>query len=233
MFSPLVCPQGWNAVKTWTNGYIACCASGFFLHEPDPKIDENRPAYGGTCYSSLQVGQIIKATAYNSASVTGTVDWVASATDDQVYAHPIDGYQAEIVDNSPSSKLSGGAIAGIVIGSIAGLIAILLAMLFLLRRYRRKKQQTAFDVSQQFPYGNQYGQWNKEYPETPITGNFQSPYDSTGGTFNSSSPSYRTNQRFELGCPEPRELDSGWPGRELESREVAKSLPEIPKHEGG
>lgn len=113
-------------------------------------------------------------------------------------------------------------------------------MLFLLQRYRRKKEQTGPEGTEQFQYGNQngnqYGQWNKEYPETPTTGYLQSPGpDSTGGTFNSSSPSYRTYPRFELSCQEPRELDSGWPGQELESREIpiSKELPKIPKHEEG
>lgn len=232
MFSPLVCPEGWEAVKTWTNGYMACCASGFLLHPPDTTVDSNRPAYGGTCYSNFQVGQTVQVTAYDTASVTATATWIASATNDQAYAHPIDGFKLVTDDSappSPSSRLSGGAIAGIVVGSIAGLIAILLAILFLVQRYRRKKTaQASFDVSGRFPprQGNQPAHWDKELPISPSTGYLQSQYDSAGGTFGSRSPSYRAPQRYELGCPEPHELDSGWKGRELDEQY-------IPKHEQG
>nr|QZS37064.1 C121A protein [Hypoxylon sp. CO27-5] len=234
MFSPLVCPEGWVALTTWTKGYMACCASGFQLHLPDTVVDSNRPAYGGTCYSNFQAGQTVKVTAYDTASVTATATWIASATD-QAYAHPIDGFQVVADDNSPSSpsspssSLSGGTIAGIVVGSIVGLIAILLAIIFLVQQYRRKKTaQASSDVSGRFPprQGNQPAHWDKELPISPSTGYLQSQHDSTGGTFGSRSHSHRTPQRYELGVPEPHELDSGWKGRELDGQY-------IPKHEGG
>ncbi|KAI1098867.1 hypothetical protein F4804DRAFT_323565 [Jackrogersella minutella] len=226
MLSPLVCPQGWNTVKTWTNGYIACCASGFLLHPPDTTVDPNRPAYGGTCYSNFQVGQTAKVTAYNSASVTATVDWVASATNDQAYAHPIDGFQVGSDDNTPTTGLSGGGIAGVVVGSVAGLIAILLTLLILFRRYRRKKIQS-LENCQQLPQQqvSQRAHWSKELPASPSSGYLQSPYESTGGTFGSRTPSYRTDPRYELDCQGPMELDSGYAGRELEGRQV------MPKYE--
>ncbi|KAI1378486.1 hypothetical protein F4677DRAFT_443701 [Hypoxylon crocopeplum] len=226
MFSPLVCPQGWNAVKTWANGYIACCASGFMLHPPETTVDENRPAFGGTCYSGFTVGQAVKVTAYNSASLTATADWTASVTNDQVYAHVIDGFQLETADSAPSARLSGGAIAGAVVGSIVGLIAILLAVFFLLQRYRRRKSPAPFDGTGQFQQyqHNQQAQWDKDHPDSPSTGYLQSPYYSTTGTFDSMSPPFRVAQRYELGSQEPRELDSGWSGQELES-------PKSPQHQ--
>ncbi|KAI1204384.1 uncharacterized protein F4807DRAFT_447528 [Annulohypoxylon truncatum] len=229
LFSPLVCPEGWTTAMTWTNGYIACCASGFLLHPPDTTVDPNRPGYGGTCYSDFQVGQTVEVTAYNSASVTATAEWIASATNDQAYAHPIDGFQVVSDDNTPS-RLSGGAIAGIVVGSVAGLILILLALLFLFQRYRRKRaQQSSGDHYQSQPQGIQQEiqqeQLSKELAASPSTGYLQSPYDSTGGTLREASPPlYATNQRYELGVPESHELDSGFLGRELEARQ-------IPKHE--
>ncbi len=67
--------------------------SGFLFHPPATTADADRPAYGGTCYSNFQVGETFKVTAYDSAGVTATVSWVATATNDQVYAHPIDGFQ--------------------------------------------------------------------------------------------------------------------------------------------
>lgn len=30
MFSPLVCPVGWQTAREWENGYIACCPSYVF-----------------------------------------------------------------------------------------------------------------------------------------------------------------------------------------------------------
>ncbi|KAI2469008.1 hypothetical protein F4781DRAFT_396127 [Annulohypoxylon bovei var. microspora] len=228
LFSPLVCPSGWSAAKTWANGYIACCASGFLLHPPDTTVDPNRPAYGGTCYSNFQVGQTVRVTAYNSASVTATADWVASATNDQAYAHPIDGFQV-VSDDSTSTKLSGGAIAGIVVGCVVGLIAILLALLFLFRRNRRKKAQQLPDNSNQFQQqGNQQGIESKELPVSPNTDYLQSPYDSTARTLSPGSPpSYTNNLPYELGAQESHhELDSGYMGRELEDRQISP-------HEGG
>ncbi|KAI1451893.1 hypothetical protein F4805DRAFT_473005 [Annulohypoxylon moriforme] len=223
LFSPLVCPKGWTAAKTWTNGYIACCASGFLLHPPDTTVDPNRPAYGGTCYSNFQVGQTAEVTAYDSASVTATAEWVASATNDQAYAHPIDGFQEVSDDSTSPAGLSGGAIAGIVVGSVVGLIIILLALLFLLQRYRRKKAQRSPNDFHQFQQRNQQEQLSKELATSPSTGYIQSPYDSTGGTLRGASPpSYAFDQRHELGVQETHELDSGFMGRELEDRQISK-----------
>ncbi|KAI4861602.1 hypothetical protein F4820DRAFT_56007 [Hypoxylon rubiginosum] len=246
MFSPLVCPEGWTTAKTWTNGYIACCASGFLLHPPDTTIDKNRPAYGGTCYSNFAASQTVKVTAYDSAGVTATVDWVASGTTDQAYAHPIDGFQlaavtsadsqnsasgiqtpsstSSVIASSSSSNLSGGGIAGAVIGSVAGLVLILLAVLFMARRYQRRKNlgPSFVDNGGQFSQQHQ-NEWNKEPPAlaSPSTGYLQSPYYApTTGTFDSRSPPYSTSHptpRYELGTQEPGELDSGWAGRELEA----------------
>ncbi|XXH04469.1 hypothetical protein Hte_010885 [Hypoxylon texense] len=216
--------------------------SGFLLHPPDTTIDENRPAYGGTCYSNFETSQTVKVTAYDSAGVTATVDWVASGTTDQAYAHPIDGFQLAAVTaqnsasetqtpsptssagaSSSSSHLSGGAIAGAVIGSVAGLVLILLAVLFLARRYQRRKNQGPAYVDNGGEFPQQYQtEWNKE-PDSasPSTGYIQSPYYApTTGTFDSRSPAYNTGHpapRYELGTQEPGELDSGWVGRELEA----------------
>ncbi|KAI0887664.1 uncharacterized protein GGS22DRAFT_157813 [Annulohypoxylon maeteangense] len=215
LFSPLVCPEGWTVAKTWTNGYIACCAYGFFLHTPDTTVDPDRPAYGGTCYSNFQVGQTVKVTGYNSASVTATAEWVASATNDQAYAHPIDGFQAGSDGNSPSTRLSGVTIAGIVVGSVVGMIIILLALLFPLQRYRRKKTQQQPNDFHQFQQFQQFQQQANQ--QWQLSKELQSPNDSAGGTLYDVSPhSYANDQRYELGVQETHELDSGFVGRELE-----------------
>ncbi|KAI1393263.1 uncharacterized protein F4822DRAFT_423731 [Hypoxylon trugodes] len=224
VFSPLVCPEGWTTAGTWTSGYIACCTSGFQLHLPDTTVDGDRPAYGGTCYSNFQSGQTVKVTAYDSASVTRALDWTASASTDQAYAHPIDGFQITSTNDSHSAKLSGGAIAGIVVGSVVGLIAILMALLFLLRRYRQKKNQPP---SLQPQIQEEYRQeWNKDILVSPETDNSRSPYDSSSGIYGSGTPSYKINERYELDGHQPRELDSGWIGRELE-------VPPVHRHEEG
>ncbi|KAI0114709.1 hypothetical protein F4814DRAFT_439848 [Daldinia grandis] len=224
MFSPLVCPEGWNAARTWPNGYIACCASGFQLHLPDEPVDTNRPAYGGTCYSNFEVGQTATVTAYDNASVTATVEWVASATNDQAYAHPIDGFALSTDNDSDSSGLSGGAIAGIVIGVLAVVIAILVGLLFFLRRYRQKrKQQTPFDgfqevQPQQAVPQEQYS--NKEPLVSPSPGYTQSSYTTSTGIYEGATPPYKPTEHYELDSQTPNELDSGWAGGELENREV-------------
>ncbi|KAI1770427.1 hypothetical protein F4818DRAFT_455676 [Hypoxylon cercidicola] len=227
MFSPLVCPESWTTARTWANGYIACCASDFLFHPPETTIDENRPAYGGTCYSSFQAGQTVKVTAYDNASVTATADWVASGTTDQAYAHPIDGFQVASVVSSPSSShLSGGAIAGAVIGSIAGLLLILLAVLFVARRRQQRKNQAESFDNKDGNDGNdgngqfqqqQQTEWTKELPTSPSTGYVQSPHYTTTGTFDPRDSPYAAAPRYELATQEPGELDSGWAGRELES----------------
>ncbi|KAH9883871.1 hypothetical protein F4778DRAFT_584463 [Xylariomycetidae sp. FL2044] len=168
MFSPFVCPEGWNTQMSRPDGYIACCASGFQLHPPDTVTDTSRPAYGGTCYSNFEGGQTVTVTQYDSEGVTATAPWVASGTTDQAYAHPMDGYRAEeaAVESTPSStagtplntaspasetaasptaaQLSGGAVAGVVIGTLAALAAIIAAVLLLLRKRQRRENENVF-----------------------------------------------------------------------------------------
>ncbi|KAI1465162.1 uncharacterized protein F4812DRAFT_439858 [Daldinia caldariorum] len=224
MFSPLVCPEGWNTARAWPNGYIACCADGFQLHAPDKPVDTNRPAYGGTCYSTFTIGQTVKVTAYDTESLTATADWVASATNDQAYAHPIDGF-ALTSDDSDSSGLSGGAIAGIVIGVLVFVAAILVGLLFFFKRYRQKRTlQTTPDglqQDQQQPAVPQE-QWSNKEPiaSSPATAYTQSPYTATPGGYEIPTPPYQATGHYELDSSTPNELDSGWAGGELESHET-------------
>ncbi|OTA90774.1 hypothetical protein M434DRAFT_13702 [Hypoxylon sp. CO27-5] len=170
--------------------------SGFQLHLPDTVVDSNRPAYGGTCYSNFQAGQTVKVTAYGY--ITKSTHLVTVFTVFTVL-ESFRGYHSR---NCGWQHL---------------------------QQYRRKKTaQASSDVSGRFPprQGNQPAHWDKELPISPSTGYLQSQHDSTGGTFGSRSHSHRTPQRYELGVPEPHELDSGWKGRELDGQY-------IPKHEGG
>ncbi|KAK1963271.1 hypothetical protein LY78DRAFT_705268 [Colletotrichum sublineola] len=103
--SPLVCPDGWNTeTSTWTNGYIACCASGFTFAAPSSTLDVDRPAYGGTCYSNFELGQTATVTVYNNQELSTTIAWAASTTPAQAYAHPIDGIAADYTPTATGSK---------------------------------------------------------------------------------------------------------------------------------
>ncbi|KAI8957026.1 hypothetical protein F5Y11DRAFT_364403 [Daldinia sp. FL1419] len=223
MFSPLVCPEGWNTARTWPDGYIACCASGFQLHLPDQPVDTNRPAYGGTCYSNFRIGQTATVTAYDSGSITATVEWVASATNDQAYAHPIDGFALSALNNdSKSTGLSGGAIAGIVIGVLVGVIALLVGLLFFLRRQRQKKKkaQSPLDDAQQQQTSPPELSSIKEPATTPCPDYAQSQHTATSGMYAGPTPPYKPTEHYELDSQTPNELDSGWAGGELENHEV-------------
>ncbi|EFQ33796.1 uncharacterized protein GLRG_08940 [Colletotrichum graminicola M1.001] len=111
--SPLVCPDGWNTeTSTWTDGYIACCASGFTFAGPSSAIDTDRPAYGGTCYSNFELGKTATVTVYNNHMLSTTIAWAASTTPAQAYAHPIDGIAADYTPTATRSKTSTKTGAG-------------------------------------------------------------------------------------------------------------------------
>lgn len=81
--------------------------SGFLLHPPSTIVDSNRPAYGGTCYTTFTIGQSINVLAYNSTTLTATQPWVASSSADQAYAHVIDGFaMAEVSVSTVSKRIS-------------------------------------------------------------------------------------------------------------------------------
>ncbi|KAL1614603.1 hypothetical protein SLS54_009668 [Diplodia seriata] len=92
VFSPLVCPEAWETVNTFSSSYIACCPSGYALNPPSTTVDSRRPAYGGTCYSSVAFGSTYTVTAYNASTLTATQAWPATNSLDQFYAHVIEGY---------------------------------------------------------------------------------------------------------------------------------------------
>lgn len=75
---------------------------GYNLHLPTP-APGLRPAYGGTCFSDFALGQTAAATAYDSLRVTGTVEFVASVTPAQAFAHPIDGFTVRNAAGATSS----------------------------------------------------------------------------------------------------------------------------------
>ncbi|KAK8008134.1 acid protease [Apiospora marii] len=142
MFKPLVCPVGWHTAQTWANGYIACCNEGYELTPPTVTVDKERPAYGGTCYSTMTVGQTVPVSKFGNDSFTAMGNFVATKAEDHVFGHVMDGYKVGAVpgENDQKTGLNGGAIAGIVIGVVLGLCAIGLAAFFL---FRRRRQQQA------------------------------------------------------------------------------------------
>ncbi|KAK0663553.1 hypothetical protein DIS24_g890 [Lasiodiplodia hormozganensis] len=168
VFSPLVCPEAWETVNTFSSSYIACCPSGYALHPPATTVDTNRPAYGGTCYSPVVLGSTYTVTAYNASTLTATQAWPATNSGDQFFAHVIEGYALSLSESSSSStasasasassstiptvtatpssdssSISGGAIAGIVIGVCAALALLLAGVFFFLRRRRQASAKAA------------------------------------------------------------------------------------------
>ncbi|KAH8817488.1 hypothetical protein F5884DRAFT_251091 [Xylogone sp. PMI_703] len=157
--SPLICPEAWATVFT-QDAYIACCPSGYSLHPPD-SAPTDRPAYGGTCFSDFTVNQVAQVTAYNNASVTGTIAFTATTTPVQAFAHLIDGFALAppTATSSPtqpphsttgtpsasssttavpsSSSSHTGAIVGGVVGGVGGAGLLLGAALMYLRRRKR------------------------------------------------------------------------------------------------
>lgn len=70
--------------------------SGYALNPPSTTVDSRRPAYGGTCYSSVTLDKTYTVTAYNASTVTATQAWPATNSLDQIYAHVIEGYALEL-----------------------------------------------------------------------------------------------------------------------------------------
>jgi hypothetical protein len=116
-----------------------------------------RPAYGGTCYSNFDVGTTATVTAYDQTGLIQLVEWVASTSDAQAYAHPMDGFAAvhpslgcpaplspATVPSVPHGKhLSRGTIAGIVSGASSVLIAVVVLVWLALRSYRKRHRQAS------------------------------------------------------------------------------------------
>lgn len=99
-FAPLVCPIGYETATTNTDGYLACCPSGFSLAAPSASSIATRPAYGATCYSEISS---VLVTSYNSAGSVATSTWTAESTGSQAYALVIEGY----AKSSPTASASG------------------------------------------------------------------------------------------------------------------------------
>ncbi|KAK7985671.1 hypothetical protein PG996_005090 [Apiospora saccharicola] len=206
-FKPLVCPKGWWAAQTWANGYIACCNEGYHLHPPDTTRDPERPAYGGTCYSTFTVGQTAPVSKYGNDSFTAMGKFLATTSVDQAYGHVMDGYRVGAVPGEGKSGLNGGAIAGIVIGVVLGLCAIAVAAYFLFRRRRNSNGA----VSEEVPgtANTEEGHWPKEAAASP------SVTESTPNTYHSHelpSPAYRAELEH---TPYHGELPGNWQGHEM------------------
>ncbi|KAK8123141.1 hypothetical protein PG984_011811, partial [Apiospora sp. TS-2023a] len=211
-FKPLVCPKGWWAAQTWANGYIACCNEGYHLHPPDTTRDPERPAYGGTCYSTFTVGQTAAVSKYGNDSFTAMGQFLATTSVDQAYGHVMDGYRVGAVPGEGKSGLNGGAIAGIVIGVVLGLCAIAVAAFFLFRRRRRQQASNSNGaVSEEVPgtANTEEGHWPKEAAASP------SVTESTPHTYQSHelpSPAYRAELEH---TPYHGELPGNWQGHEM------------------
>ncbi|KAK0101162.1 hypothetical protein ONS95_012858 [Cadophora gregata] len=105
-FAPLICPQHYSAVGPYTSNYIACCPSAYSLAQPESTVFKDRPAFGGTCYSNIDMATPVLVTAYGSSSVTATSYFTATVTNAQAYAYPIDGYAFGVAEIE--SKITSG-----------------------------------------------------------------------------------------------------------------------------
>ncbi|KAH6673020.1 hypothetical protein B0J14DRAFT_512963 [Halenospora varia] len=90
-FNPLVCPINYSAVGPYTSNYIACCPSGYSFAQPTISPPSDRPAFGGTCYTPIEMATPVTVTQYGSASVTATMIFTATVTNAQAYAYPLEG----------------------------------------------------------------------------------------------------------------------------------------------
>lgn len=89
--------------------------SGYTLAPPAKTVDKARPAYGGTCYSDFDLGQVATVTVYNESALSTTKEWSATTTPAQAYAHPIDGYALDYTPSASStaaSETSGSGSSG-------------------------------------------------------------------------------------------------------------------------
>ncbi|KAH7310009.1 hypothetical protein BKA65DRAFT_442142 [Rhexocercosporidium sp. MPI-PUGE-AT-0058] len=106
-FAPLVCPQHYSAVGPYTSNYIACCPSAYSFAQPESTTFKDRPAFGGTCYSNIEMATPVLVTAYGSSGVTATSYFTATVTNAQAYAYPIDGFAFGVAEIE--SKITPGA----------------------------------------------------------------------------------------------------------------------------
>jgi len=99
-----------SRVRDWTycpesiGGWLVA-SRGFNFHQPS-SAPSQRPAYGGTCFSDFTLDQTATVTGYNSESVTGTAQFVASTTPAQAFAHPIDGWALQDESSNSTGTVS-------------------------------------------------------------------------------------------------------------------------------
>lgn len=60
-------------------------------------MDKERPAYGGTCYSTMTVGQTVPVSKYGNDSFTAMGSFIATKAEDHVFGHVMDGYKVGAV----------------------------------------------------------------------------------------------------------------------------------------
>ena len=80
--------------------------SEYSFAQPESTVFTDRPAFGGTCYSNIDMATPVLVTAYGSSSVTATSYFTATVTNAQAYAYPIDGYAFGVAEIE--SKLTTG-----------------------------------------------------------------------------------------------------------------------------
>ncbi|KAH9217513.1 hypothetical protein DL95DRAFT_386361 [Leptodontidium sp. 2 PMI_412] len=117
-FAPLICPQHYSAVGPYTSNYIACCPSEYSFAQPQSTAFKDRPAFGGTCYSNIDMATPVLVTAYGSSSVTATSYFTATVTNAQAYAHPIDGFAFGVAEIESKITLGASTPTGIITSTV-------------------------------------------------------------------------------------------------------------------
>lgn len=99
------------------------CHSEYSFAQPTSTLFPDRPAFGGTCYSNIDMATPVRVTAYGSSSVTATSLFTATVTNAQAYAYPLEGFASGVAEvqsitssgrssaTSPSSSSGASAAA--------------------------------------------------------------------------------------------------------------------------
>jgi hypothetical protein len=170
--SPLVCPQNYCTQYVGDDDYIACCPSGYRLQmDSFPLVVDQRPAYGGVCYTDIPQGENLTAVVYDSNGSTRQQNWSPNTTGAQGWAHPIDGWAASSAtmgcavrreerssgslshagtasSQRPLSSLTGSmkekakkANGGVIAGAVLGGLVALIAILGLVLFLLRRRKR--------------------------------------------------------------------------------------------
>lgn len=89
--------------------------SGYKLANPTNNPFSDRPAFGGTCYTPIEMATPVLVTAYGSAGVTATITFSATTSNVQAYAYPYEGFAFGVAEvqslTTPASSSTSSSAA--------------------------------------------------------------------------------------------------------------------------